>query len=77
MDREDWVTIGVVFGVTCLMLFSVSMCSHEVTQNEYRVQAVEHGYAHWEVSPDGSVTFAWNDEAAGETVKECLCSGCK
>lgn len=74
----DDFTSFVIFTVICILCWFMGSCAgHSITESRQQTQAVEHGYAHWEISPDGSVAFAWNDEAVGETVKECLCSGCK
>lgn len=52
--------IGIVAG---------AIAGADVMEKEYRAQAIEGGFAYWEVKKDGSTVFRWNYEISNKELK--------
>ncbi len=53
--------VGLIIGV----IVSTVICIHG-TGSIYKIEAVKHHAAYWQVDNAGNTTFKWNDEKGGE-----------
>lgn len=61
-DDDYFVPIFCCFGVLAMGLFMGYFVGGISATDEFRKEAVERGYAGWDVSSSGSTTFKWKEK---------------
>lgn len=57
MDKTDTILIT-FFSILFLGMFT--LLGYLIAERNYKIEAVDRGFAHYDVKNDGSTTFKWN-----------------